>query len=42
LVNPSAPEEIARGILAYLKDKGFASPGELRGRLRTGTGGPGA
>jgi dihydroorotate dehydrogenase (NAD+) catalytic subunit len=34
LVNPSAPEEISRGILAYLKDKGIASPGDLRGRLR--------
>ncbi len=36
LVNPSAPEEITRGIAAYLRDKGFGSPGELRGRLRTG------
>jgi len=33
-VNPSAPVEIARGILAYLKAKGIASPGDLRGRLR--------
>jgi dihydroorotate dehydrogenase (NAD+) catalytic subunit len=35
LVNPSAPVEIARGIQAYLKAKGIASPGDLRGRLRT-------
>jgi dihydroorotate dehydrogenase (NAD+) catalytic subunit len=34
LVNPSAPVEIARGIQAYLKAKGIASPGDLRGRLR--------
>lgn len=34
LVNPSAPVEIARGIGAYLKDKGIGSPAELRGRLR--------
>ncbi|HEX9122456.1 MAG TPA: dihydroorotate dehydrogenase [Actinomycetota bacterium] len=40
LVNPAAPEEITRGILAYLKDKGVASPGDLRGRLRTGGEGP--
>jgi dihydroorotate dehydrogenase (NAD+) catalytic subunit len=34
LVNPSAPLEIARGILEYLKVKGFASPADVRGRLR--------
>lgn len=34
LVNPSAPVEIARGILAYLRAKGIASPADLRGRLR--------
>jgi dihydroorotate dehydrogenase (NAD+) catalytic subunit len=34
LVNPSAPVEIARGILEFLKRKGVASPGGLRGRLR--------
>lgn len=34
LVNPSAHVEIAQGILAYLREKGFASPDELRGRLR--------
>jgi dihydroorotate dehydrogenase (NAD+) catalytic subunit len=34
LVNPSAPVEIARGILEYLKGKGIATPADLRGRLR--------
>jgi dihydroorotate dehydrogenase (NAD+) catalytic subunit len=34
LVNPSAPIEIARGIVTYLKEKGIASPADLRGRLR--------
>jgi dihydroorotate dehydrogenase (NAD+) catalytic subunit len=34
LVDPSAPVEIARGIASYLKDKGLASPGDLRARLR--------
>jgi dihydroorotate dehydrogenase (NAD+) catalytic subunit len=34
LVNPSAPLEIARGVLEYLKRKGIASPADLRGRLR--------
>lgn len=34
LVDPSAPVEIAKGILAYLKAKGIASPADLRGRLR--------
>lgn len=34
LVDPSAPMEIARGILRYLKDKGLASPADLRGRVR--------
>jgi dihydroorotate dehydrogenase (NAD+) catalytic subunit len=34
LVNPSAPGEIARGILAYLKEKGIGAPADLRGRLR--------
>lgn len=36
LVDPSAAEGIARGILAYLRAKGIASPGDLRGRLRVG------
>ena len=34
LVNPAAPVEIARGVLEYLRDKGIASPADLRGRLR--------
>jgi dihydroorotate dehydrogenase (NAD+) catalytic subunit len=34
LVDPSAPVEIARGIAAYVKDKGLTSPADLRGRLR--------
>jgi dihydroorotate dehydrogenase (NAD+) catalytic subunit len=34
LVNPSAPVEIARGILEYLQGKGIGSPADLRGRLR--------
>lgn len=34
LVDPAAHVGIAHGIGAYLKEKGFASPGELRGRLR--------
>ena len=34
LVNPSAHVEIGQGILAYLREKGFASPEELRGRIR--------
>jgi dihydroorotate dehydrogenase (NAD+) catalytic subunit len=34
LVDPAAPVEIARGILDYLRDKGIASPADLRGRLR--------
>lgn len=35
LVNPSAPVEIAEGIEAHLRTMGFASPAELRGRLRS-------
>jgi dihydroorotate dehydrogenase (NAD+) catalytic subunit len=34
LVNPEAPVEVARGLLAYLRDKGVASPADLRGRVR--------
>jgi len=34
LVNPSAPMEVAQGILAYLRAKGLSSPADLRGRLR--------
>ncbi|HZD78695.1 MAG TPA: dihydroorotate dehydrogenase, partial [Actinomycetota bacterium] len=36
LVDPAVPEEICRGIMGYLEDKGLGSPGELRGRLRGG------
>jgi dihydroorotate dehydrogenase (NAD+) catalytic subunit len=36
LVNPAAPVEVAQGILRYLRDKGIASPADLRGRLRVG------
>jgi len=34
LVDPSVHVEIAQGIMRYLKEKGFASPDELRGRVR--------
>lgn len=34
LVNPDAPVEIARGIHLYLREKGFASPADLCGRVR--------
>ena len=34
LVDPSAHIEIVRGVFEYLRDKGLASPAELRGRLR--------
>lgn len=34
LVDPSAPVDIARGIGTYLKEKGVASPEDLRARLR--------
>jgi dihydroorotate dehydrogenase (NAD+) catalytic subunit len=34
LVNPSAPVEIAKGILGYLREKGISAPADLRGRLR--------
>lgn len=34
LVDPSVHVDIAQGILRYLRDKGFASPDELRGRVR--------
>jgi dihydroorotate dehydrogenase (NAD+) catalytic subunit len=34
LVNPGAPVEIAHDLLGYLRGKGIASPGDLRGRLR--------
>jgi dihydroorotate dehydrogenase (NAD+) catalytic subunit len=35
LVNPEAPAEVARGLAAYLADKGIGSPSELRGRVRS-------
>jgi dihydroorotate dehydrogenase (NAD+) catalytic subunit len=38
LVDPSSPVEIARGIAAYLKEKGVASPEDLRARLRVPAG----
>jgi dihydroorotate dehydrogenase (NAD+) catalytic subunit len=38
LIDPSAPIEIARGVSEYLKEKRFASPADLRGRLRLPTG----
>lgn len=34
LIDPSAPIEVARGVSNYLKEKRFASPEDLRGRLR--------
>jgi dihydroorotate dehydrogenase (NAD+) catalytic subunit len=40
LVDPAAPVEIARGIVAYLASKGIGSPGDLRGRLRVGASEP--
>ena len=38
LVDPASPVDIARGIAAYLKDKGLASPADLRARLRVPAG----
>jgi dihydroorotate dehydrogenase (NAD+) catalytic subunit len=38
LIDPASPVEIARGIAAYLKGKGLASPGDLRARLRVPAG----
>jgi dihydroorotate dehydrogenase (NAD+) catalytic subunit len=38
LVDPSSPVDIARGIAAYLKEKGVASPEDLRARLRVPAG----
>lgn len=37
LVDPTAPVEVASGVAAYLKEKGLASPADLRGRLRLPT-----
>jgi dihydroorotate dehydrogenase (NAD+) catalytic subunit len=39
LVDPTAPVDIARGVAAYVKDKGLTSPADLRGRLRVPTDG---
>jgi dihydroorotate dehydrogenase (NAD+) catalytic subunit len=34
LVDPTAPVEIAREVAGYLREKGVASPADIRGRLR--------
>ena len=34
LVDPDAPVEVARGLAAYLHEKGLTSPSDLRGRVR--------
>jgi dihydroorotate dehydrogenase (NAD+) catalytic subunit len=34
LVDPSAPIAIAQGVARFIKEKGFSSPKDLRGRLR--------
>jgi dihydroorotate dehydrogenase (NAD+) catalytic subunit len=34
LIDPAAAVTAAQGVLAYLKAKGLASPGDVRGRLR--------
>jgi len=34
LIDPASPVGVARGVAAYLKEKRFGSPAELRGRLR--------
>ncbi|HLB62506.1 MAG TPA: dihydroorotate dehydrogenase [Actinomycetota bacterium] len=39
LVDPAAPVDIAQGLLAFLREKGLASPADLRGLLRTARGG---
>jgi dihydroorotate dehydrogenase (NAD+) catalytic subunit len=38
LIDPAAPVEIARGVAAYLKEKGLSSPSDLRSRLRVPAG----
>jgi dihydroorotate dehydrogenase (NAD+) catalytic subunit len=40
LVDPAAPVEIAKGLVAYLKEKRIASVADLRGRLRVPAEGP--
>jgi dihydroorotate dehydrogenase (NAD+) catalytic subunit len=42
LVDPSVHVDIAQGILGYLREKGFASPDELRGRVRVPDAGNGS
>jgi dihydroorotate dehydrogenase (NAD+) catalytic subunit len=42
LIDPTAHVEIARGIVGYLREKGLASPRDLRGRLRVGACGNGS
>jgi dihydroorotate dehydrogenase (NAD+) catalytic subunit len=34
LIDPTAPVEIARGVAAYVKEKGVATPSDIRRRLR--------
>ena len=34
LIDPSVHVQITQGITGFLREKGFASPGELRGRVR--------
>jgi dihydroorotate dehydrogenase (NAD+) catalytic subunit len=34
LIDPNAPVSVAQGVVRYLKDKGLASPADVRGRLR--------
>jgi dihydroorotate dehydrogenase (NAD+) catalytic subunit len=34
LIDPNAPVSVAQGIVRYLKEKGLASPADVRGRLR--------
>jgi dihydroorotate dehydrogenase (NAD+) catalytic subunit len=42
LVDPTVHVQIAQGILGYLREKGFATPAEIRGRLRARGSGNGA
>jgi len=39
LVDPAAPVEIARALLAYLREKGLSSPSDLRAVMRSPRGG---
>ncbi|MEA2555246.1 MAG: dihydroorotate dehydrogenase catalytic subunit [Actinomycetota bacterium] len=38
LIDPIAPVEVAQGVARYLKNKGLASPNDIRGRLRVPAG----